>query len=165
MNRKEMVIDAIKELDICNQLRQYNPELCGTIPLGIDISTSDLDIIMEVQDLKAFEKKLIQLYSCYSQFKINRKIIRGKHVVKANFIHKGFEFELFGQDVPVREQYAYLHMVIEKEVLLNNPELKPKIISLKQLGYKTEPAFCKVLEIAGDPYEALIHYGKEQSYI
>ncbi|WP_054751959.1 DUF4269 domain-containing protein [Piscibacillus salipiscarius] len=150
---------------MCNQLSEYKPELCGTIPLGIDVSTSDLDIIMEVKDLTSFEDKIKLLYSDQPYFKINRKIIRGKHVVKANFVYKGFEFELFGQDVPVHEQYAYLHMVIEKKILLKNPELKPKMISLKQRGYKTEPAFCKVLGIAGDPYEALIQYGKDQSYI
>ncbi|TYS69311.1 DUF4269 domain-containing protein [Sutcliffiella horikoshii] len=32
-------------------------------------------------------------------------------------------------------------------------------MSLKQQGYKTEPAFCKLLNISGDPYEGLLLFG------
>ncbi|WP_429663416.1 DUF4269 domain-containing protein [Bacillus gobiensis] len=33
--------------------------MCGTLPIGIDIEGSDLDIIMEVNDFNRFENRVI----------------------------------------------------------------------------------------------------------
>lgn len=143
----------------------YSPILCGTIPLGIDTASSDLDIIMEVHDLPTFAAKISFLYGHHSHFKIKRKIIRNKSVIKANFIYQDFEFELFGQAQPVTKQYAYLHMIIEKYLLDENPSWKKELIALKERGLKTEPAFCHMLGLTGDPYHALIDYGVRRNII
>ncbi|MGM0852746.1 MAG: DUF4269 domain-containing protein [Bacillota bacterium] len=156
---------AIMELDILNELSTYNPVLCGTLPIGIDILGSDLDIIMEVQELESFEELLQTLYNKKDGFIIKRKTINGREVVKANFTFSGFEFELFGQAQPVHKQHAYLHMMIEHELLQRYPTLKQKVIHLKKQGYKTEPAFCKLFDITGDPYEGLIRFGVEKGMI
>ncbi|WP_430786630.1 DUF4269 domain-containing protein [Virgibacillus flavescens] len=50
-------------------------------------------------------------------------------------------------------------MIIEHELLRMNSILKNKVICLKKQGYKTEPAFCKLLGISGDPYTELIQFG------
>ncbi|WP_230500099.1 DUF4269 domain-containing protein [Sutcliffiella rhizosphaerae] len=149
---------AIMQLNILSDLKEYNPTLCGTIPIGIDIEGSDLDIIMEVHDLETFAARLQALYKDKEAFQLKRTVIRGKEVVKANFHFNEFEFELFGQAQPVQEQYAYLHMMIENECMKKMPSLKAEIITLKKQGFKTEPAFCKVLGIKGDPYDGLITY-------
>lgn len=156
---------AIMELDILNDLSTYTPVLCGTLPIGIDISSSDLDIIMEVHELELFEELIRTIYNKKDGFTIKRKMINGKEVVKANFAYSGFEFELFGQAQPVHKQRAYLHMMIEHELLQKYPALKEKVIHLKEQGYKTEPAFCKVFGIMGDPYEGLIRFGIEEGMI
>ncbi len=156
---------AVKELDILNDLHDYDPVLCGTIPIGIDVNGSDLDIVMEVQEWENFEEKLKILYATKENFSIKRKTIRGGKVVKANFIFRNFEFELFGQAQPVHKQFAYLHMMIEYELLKRNPGLKEKVMNLKNKGYKTEPVFCKLLNISGDPYEGLILFGMEKGIV
>ncbi|KMJ57349.1 alpha/beta hydrolase [Bacillus sp. LL01] len=156
---------AMRDLNILNELDAYNPILCGTLPIGIDIQGSDLDIIMEVQELGHFAEKLQTLYADKENFSIKRTTIRGREVVKANFIFRDFEFELFGQAQPVHKQFAYLHMMIEYELLKRNPGLKEKVINLKNQGYKTEPAFCKLLNICGDPYEGLIRFGVEEGIV
>ncbi|KHE73205.1 DUF4269 domain-containing protein [Halobacillus sp. BBL2006] len=156
---------AIMELDILNDLGRYTPVLCGTVPLGIDTCESDLDIIMEIYNFKPFVEKLVTLYQNKKHFTIKRKEIGGKKAVKANFHYKGFEFELFGQGEPVHKQHAYLHMVIEYELLQKSPHLQEKVITLKKQGYKTEHAFCKLLNIQGDPYKGLIRYGQEKGLL
>ncbi|WP_245686839.1 DUF4269 domain-containing protein [Tenuibacillus multivorans] len=140
-------------------LSEYQPTLCGTVPLGINIEGSDLDMVIEVHDFDEFEQKLTRLYSREEGFRVKRFTVRGVSTIKANFYFRGFEFELFGQPQPIHKQYAYLHMVIEDSILKQRPELKEKIYDLKTKGYKTEPAFCKLLELSGDPYEALLDYG------
>lgn len=156
---------AIQELNILNDFHIYKPVLCGTIPIGIDVHGSDLDIIMEVRELDAFANELQTLYADKENFSLKRKTIRGKEVVRANFIFHNFEFELFGQDQPVQKQFAYLHMLIEDELMKRNPGLKEKVIYLKKQGYKTEPAFCKLLNIGGDPYEGLILFGDQEGIV
>jgi hypothetical protein len=156
---------AINELGIMEDLHEYQPVLCGTIPIGIDVKGSDLDIIMEVTDFERFEKTAASLYSGLENFNIKKRTIRNVPVIKANFLFQGFEFELFGQPVPVHKQYAYLHMVIEHALLEQYPHIKDEIIRFKQEGYKTEPAFCKVFGLEGDPYERLIEFGKEKGIV
>ena len=44
--------------------------------------------------------------------------------------------------------------ILEKE----GDEFRRKIIELKELGLKTEPAFAKLLGLSGDPYVELLKY-------
>ncbi len=165
-NQRQMnAYKAIDELGLFEDLRLYKPVLCGTIPIGIDVESSDLDIIMEVKELKSFQQKLYDLYGRQHRFIMERKMIREREVVKANFMFKGFIFELFGQNQPVHNQNAYLHMLIEYELLRKNPHLKNQVIELKQRGFKTEPAFCLLLDIPGDPYAGLIQYGIKKGIV
>ncbi|WP_391115765.1 DUF4269 domain-containing protein [Psychrobacillus sp. L3] len=156
---------AIENLGIMHNLSEYHPMLCGTLPLGIDIVSSDLDIIMNVVEFTSFEQKVTTLYGIYQDFKLKKLSIRNVPVIKANFTFEGFEFELFGQPQPVIEQYAYLHMIIEKSILNDTPCLKDEIIILKERGYKTELAFCKLLGLEGDSYDALLEFGKRKQII
>ncbi|MEH6943220.1 DUF4269 domain-containing protein [Bacillus sp. JJ722] len=156
---------AIKSLRIMEDLSDYSPILCGTIPINIHVETSDLDVIMEACDLEQFEQQLVRLYRHHQDFVLKRRTIRNKPVIKANFKYEGFEFELFAQAQPSDRQNAYLHMIIENHILEKTPSLRMEIINMKKQGLKTEPAFCKVLGLEGDPFESLIEYGKEQGII
>ncbi|WP_047982782.1 DUF4269 domain-containing protein [Ornithinibacillus californiensis] len=160
--KQQRAYKAIHQLNIMNDLADFNPIVCGTIPIGIGVDQSDLDIIMEVYDGENFKRRIYQLYHSQTGFRLKDSFIRGKKVVKANFQFNGFEFELFGQAQAVPEQNAYVHMVIEFELLKKYPTIREKIIRLKQQGVKTEPAFCQVLGIScDDPYEDLLVYGRE----
>ena len=156
---------VIADLGIMKDLAPYQPILCGTIPINICIDSSDLDVIMEVENFQEFEQEILELYGRNEGFSVKRKIIRNRPIIKANFLFHGFEFELFGQDVPVHKQYAYLHMVIEQRLLEEDSSLKEKIRELKRRGYKTEPAFCAILGLNGDPYEELIKFGLKRGFI
>ncbi|PKR76846.1 DUF4269 domain-containing protein [Halalkalibacillus sediminis] len=164
-SKQKRSFDVINELKIMSALSEFDPVLCGTIPLNIDIKDSDLDIIMEVHDFDLFGKMVLNLYSDYQDFRIKRIMIRELLVIKANFKYREFEFELFGQPKPVKKQNAYLHMIIEDFLLKERPRLKEEIIQLKESGFSTEAAFCEVLGLSGDPYEQLIVYGEERGII
>ncbi|WP_456278492.1 DUF4269 domain-containing protein [Bacillus sp. AK128] len=149
-----------------NDLKEFSPVLCGTFPIQVDIEGSDLDVIMHVKDEHAFECKVKNLYGEMQQFVIKKTIIRETGSTKVNFLFEGFEFELFGQPQEVEQQHAYLHLITEHEILKRNPYLRERVIGLKQMGYKTEPAFCKVLGLeVEDPYLELLHYGRAKGYI
>ncbi|MFF2753091.1 DUF4269 domain-containing protein [Psychrobacillus sp. NPDC058041] len=163
-NQKQ-AYSAIRNLGIMQNLSEYNPILCGTFPIGINIIGSDLDIIMNVADFSSFEKKVTTMYGKQKDFTLKITSIRNVSVIKANFTFDGFEFELFGQHQSVKEQFAYLHMVIENSILKQFPNFKEEVIKLKEQGVKTEPAFCKLLGLERDPYVALLEYGKQKEII
>jgi hypothetical protein len=84
-------------------------------------------------------------------------VIKNDETIVANFRLDEFRIELFGQNRPTREQESYRHMIIEHRIILDRGEsFRQEVIRLKKEGVKTEPAFCKLLGIEGDPYEALL---------
>ena len=139
--------------------------LCGKIPLGIDYEQSDLDIVLDTDHLDSLALKLKTTYGQYSEFSQKKTKIRGREVLMTIFFFEDFEFELFAQAQNTKEQYGYLHMIIEYYLLQENPEWKKCIRQMKQNGLKTESAFCLLLDLKGDPYDELIKYGKVKKYI
>ncbi|MGM2816217.1 DUF4269 domain-containing protein [Bacillus cereus group sp. Bce001] len=159
--KQQKVYDVLNKLNIMEDLALYSPILCGTIPIRIDTLQSDLDIVMEVHNFDVFEQEMRFLYGSYEGFKIKKKKIKNTESIQVNFVFEGFEFELFAQPKPVRNQNAYRHMIVEHMLLMQHPHIREEIIRLKENGLKTEPAFAQVLNIDGDPYEVLIVLGQE----
>nr|WP_279391606.1 DUF4269 domain-containing protein [Paenibacillus polymyxa] len=149
----------MNDLGILNDLARYNPVLCGTIPISIDVEGSNLDIIMEVHEFESFKHQVGSLYSKHNKFVLKEKRIRNTPTIKANFEFGGFEFELFGQPRTVEQQNAYLHMMVEHHLLTSYPRI------LKEEGVKTEPAFAQVFGLEGDPYDELLILGRKLGVI
>lgn len=140
---------------VLEKLTPYHPILVGTIPINIDIENSDLDIICEVADKNEFIDKLNALFGSEKDFAIHENPTF--EAIKANFIIDGFEIEVFGQNTPTIQQNAYRHMLIEHRLLIARGEkFRQDIIDLKKQGYKTEPAFAKLLKLEGDAYQELL---------
>lgn len=158
--RQQKAYYTLSRLNIMEDLREFNPTLCGTIPIEIDMKDSDLDIITEVRDFKSFEKMIRNLYGMQHNFNISHSNIRDVPSITVNFNFEEFEIEIFGQVTQVQKQNAYIHMVIEHLIMEQFPHMRSEVIQLKKQGYKTEPAFCKVLGLDGDPYDSLIEYGR-----
>ncbi len=144
---------------ILKPLEAFTPILAGTIPLNIDIASSDLDILCCWTDKAIFRESVFNAFSKYTDFSIREIEMHGNDTVIANFYIDNFEVEIFGQEIPVKQQNGYRHMIIEHAVLeREGDDFRKKIIHLKQAGYKTEPAFAKLLGLQGDPYQALLDY-------
>lgn len=153
--KQKAVYRVLTEPRIWEKLRSFDPVLTGTIPINIDTDTSDLDIICCFTDARLFEKHLVESFGTEDGFKLFTPKLAG--TVAASFVCEGFMIEIFGQAIPTRQQAAYLHMIIEYRILLEKGEaFRQQVIALKKQGYKTEPAFGKLLGIAGNVYEELL---------
>ncbi len=156
-NRQRKAFRALQSLDLFSTLEEYSPVLAGTIPLGIDIADSDLDIICQFYQWQHFERKVIVSFEQMRGFRIRRTSIQGVLSVVANFSFGGFPIEIFGQARPVEEQNAYRHMQVEARLLaIGGEKARRTIRRLKQLGLKTEPAFARYFHLEGDPYQRLL---------
>ncbi|MBD0831594.1 DUF4269 domain-containing protein [Aestuariibaculum sediminum] len=147
----------LTKLSIFEDLQAYSPILTGTIPIGINIPGSDLDIICECSNHQKFAETLTYLYSDKDKFEIRTNTRANLLSTIASFQVGGFEIEVFGQNCPTKKQNAYRHMLVEHKILnLKGGTFRREIIRLKQEGFKTEPAFAKLLALAGDPYVELL---------
>ncbi|SDL25903.1 protein of unknown function [Paenibacillus jilunlii] len=158
------VWQLLRELRIMELLAEYHPRLAGTVPLGIQVEGSDLDIICEVQDPKRFIEAARYHFGQLEGFYAVTRTVRDMVRTKINFRTGGWPIELFGQPLATEKQNAWLHMQVERRVLkLLGPGFAENIRSLKSGGMKTEPAFAKLLKLEGDPYEEMLSLGRLNS--
>jgi hypothetical protein len=157
--RQVRAYEVLTQNKILANIAEFDPVLTGTIPINIDIESSDLDIICYWKNKPEFKDKLNAVFGKEDGFVLREtKIHEGESVI-ANFIADGFEIEIFGQNIPVYNQNAYKHMIIEYKILQSKGEkFRQEIIKLKQNGHKTEPAFGILLDLKNDPYKELLEY-------
>lgn len=159
--KQRSVFAVLKNHRIMEKLAPFSPVLAGTIPIEIDIDNSDLDIICHWLSKNAFIRALAD-FAHHAGFEIAESVNNGHDTVIARFRIDGFAVEIFGQNIPSKMQNAYRHMIIEYQIIEKMGEdFKRQIIALKQSGFKTEPAFAKILKISGDPYKELLRFDVE----
>ncbi len=159
-NQKQIhAFEVLSQNKVLINLSEFDPILVGTIPINIDIENSDLDIICYWKNKSDFITKLNTLFGNETDFQIRETSIDNQEIVITNFEINGFEIEVFGQNIPTKNQNGYKHMIIEYEILkAKGKNFRLEIIKLKQNGYKTEPAFAYLLGLNGDPYSELLKY-------
>lgn len=144
---------------VLETLLEFDPILVGTIPINIDIENSDLDIICYWKNKTEFISKITNAFQIKTGFKIWETVIDERESIVANFRIDDFEIEIFGQNLPTQNQNGYRHMIIEHKIMESKDEnFRLEIIKLKQNGYKTEPAFGKLLGLKNNPYHELLDY-------
>ncbi|MHC0443008.1 DUF4269 domain-containing protein [Flavobacterium sp. 3-210] len=157
--RQILAYEILTKNKILEALVEFDPILVGTIPINIDIENSDLDIICYWQNKNHFVEKVTSLFKNKSDFTIRETVINQHESIVGNFKLDDFEIEIFGQNIPTKNQNGYRHMIIEHQILeLRDENFRQEIIKLKQNGYKTEPAFAKLLGLKSDPYLELLNY-------
>ena len=157
-SRQRRTYALLQDLGILATLGAFDPVVAGTIPLGIDLPGSDIDIICEVAtaDELAFEQLLRTHYGHRPAFRVGRAASAGPPALVSSFGYLGTEIEVFGQALPTAQQYAFRHLVVEHAVLrAGGPAWRTAVRRLKEQGLKTEPAFAALLQLPGNPYEAL----------
>lgn len=151
----------LKNIKIFKILKEFNPILVGTIPIGIDVEKSDLDIVCEInlENKDNLKNISIKNFSQLENFKILDTFLT-TGVIVINFFVDNMEIEIYASKVSSIKTNGYRHMVIEDRILnCCNLKFKENIVSLKRSGIKTEPAFAKLLELNGNPYEELLNFG------
>lgn len=154
--RQRMAAATLDELEIDSLAGIAEWALAGTVPLNIDLPESDLDILIHAADPAAVRDVLTARFSHLPGF------IAWAHSGEAGawclaFDTEHYPVEFFIQDMPLRRQRAFRHLVIEYVLLDRHGEdFRRRIRELKASGLKTEPAFAAALGLEGDPYAALL---------
>ena len=147
---------AIDRLSILDILRDCDPHVAGTLPLGIDVPGSDIDILCHAPDIEAFTQLVWSAFCGHAGFSIRQWTTEERPVIASFEVH-GWTFELFGHPSPVALQRGWRHFEVERRLLsLGGAQLRHAIMEKRRQGAKTEPAFADSLHLKGDPYAALL---------
>ena len=158
-SRQREAYSILTEHCIFEILIDFDPILVGTIPIEIDIESSDLDIICSYKNKEKFHQILLSNFSKYFNFSVEEKIINSIPCIIANFNLQGFPIEIFGQTTPTIQQMGYKHMIAEYQLLQKYGEdFRQEIINLKKEGMKTEPAFAQLLGLEGNPHLEILKF-------
>jgi len=156
-DRQRDAYQALIELDVFSVLSEYDPQLTGTLPLGIETPESDIDVICEAENLDEFDELVEATYGYLDAFEQRRSVKEGIPTSITNFRYHRFMVELFAQPVPTEQQRSYRHMIAESRLLREGgDEAAEAIREMKMEGMKTEPAFGEYFCLEGDPYLTLL---------
>ncbi len=147
---------VIERLDLLIRLQEFEPCVIGTPPLGIDVSTSDIDIACSAEDLFQFSSFCLKTFGSLDGYRCYNSVAQYLPSVIVQFCAMGWDIELFCQTIPIDQQWGVRHFQIEQRLIELEPRLRIAVQQLKQNGSKTEPAFAKILGLEGDPYFALL---------
>ncbi len=147
---------AIDRLRILDVLRGCDPHVAGTLPLGIDVPGSDIDILCHAADAGAFTRLVWSAFGEQAGFSIRQWTGEERPVI-ASFEAHGWAFELFGHTSPVSLQRGWCHFEVERRLLaLGGAPFRHAVMQRRRQAAKTEPAFAGSLRLEGDPYAALL---------
>lgn len=150
------VFQALKSSEVLNILSAYSPQIVGTFPLALHQTGSDLDILLQADNLVELEAFLKKSFSSMNAFKIHTQKVDGIDSLIANFIFEKVPFELFAQNIPTHEQVAFRHFQTEERLLkLGGENFFHSVFKYRQIGLKTEPAFASALSLSGNSYQAI----------
>ena len=136
---------------ICRSLRQFDAEQAGSLPIGLSVPGSDVDIICCFSDQATFIEHVTRQFSHMEGYSVKCINSKGSECVVCRFVDAGINIEVFGQKTPVRLQYAWKHRVVEERLLrLGGADFKGKVMAFRLTGMKTEQAFAAALQHDGD---------------
>lgn len=157
--RQRQAYFTLTNNDILSKLERFDPILVGTIPINIDIENSDLDIICCFADKDDFYQAVCNHFRNEKNFNITEQPNLDTLAIVASFYIENVEIEIFGQNIPTKQQFGYRHLLIEHQLLNQYGEkFRQRIVELKQQGYKTEPAFGLALGLTRNPYTELLKF-------
>jgi hypothetical protein len=146
---------ALAGSGVLDLLAGFDPRIAGTLPLGVSIAGSDIDILCHAPDPNNVADRLWQSRERLPALTLWRWM-SGSRPLVATFSIGDWPVEVFASPVEVDRQEGWRHFVVERRLLeLADEELRERVLALRQGGAKTEPAFATVLGLSGDPYAEL----------
>jgi hypothetical protein len=149
-------VQAVRRLKLLERLRRFRPLIVGTLPIGVHVAGSDLDVVCTIESSHRFIRLLGNEFGNQPAFALSRTKLLGQDSVVCSFISGTTPVEIVGMPVDSSKQRAYVHLMAEADLLeKGGAQARLAIRKLRRQGLKTEPAFAKHFGLKGDPYIAV----------
>ncbi|MGY4226556.1 hypothetical protein ACVMIH_003917 [Bradyrhizobium sp. USDA 4503] len=107
---------AVTSSAVMELLKPFDPRIVGTLPLGLAVPGSDIDIVCHASDPNAFADIVWAHYQACDDFVLFRWT-SGTRPVIARFVCDGWPFELYGDLRLVEQQRGWIHFKVERRLL------------------------------------------------
>ena len=155
-DRQQAAFITVIELDLFSVLADYDPLLTGTLPLGLDLPDTDLDVICQVEDFAEFGMVMRAMYGYYDEFEYTETAREGIPSVTCSFRYNRFRIRIAGQPIPTREQEAYRRTTAAARLLRMAGETALEDVRrLRSAGMQTNLAVSAYFQLEGAPEQAL----------
>jgi hypothetical protein len=160
VDRKPYTV-VLEALGLPDALAAFDARVVGTPPLGLDVASSDIDLICRASDAEAFIGVVKAIFGQEEGFTISCRA-GPPYPIIVNFTRSGWPIELYAIDQPIGLQPGWLHFDVERRLLrLGGDALKRRVRERRASGEKTEPAFAHTLHLPGDPFQALLELSRQ----
>ncbi|WP_206240337.1 DUF4269 domain-containing protein [Novosphingobium terrae] len=150
---------AVEKIGLLAKLGEFQVEIAGAAPLGLSVAHSDIDVLCFSSSPEPLERAIWHEFGQEKNFSL-RRWAAGEKAIIATFTAHGWTFQIYGSNVPVREQIGWkLYQAEIRLLALGGQHFKSEVMRLRSSGMKTIPAMMRVLGRDGDPYAALIATG------
>lgn len=147
--------EALTGSGVLDLLGRFDPRIAGTLPLGVSLPASDIDILCHATEPDDVADCLWEARERLPGLALRRWTSGGRPMV-ATFGIDDWPVEVFASPVEVERQAGWRHFVVERLLLeLAGEALRQRVLGLRRAGARTEPAFAAALGLQGDPYAAL----------
>jgi hypothetical protein len=147
---------AVAKAGLLDALQGFDPHLAGTPPLGLDVESSDIDVLCHAPSEGSFAATVWSSFSDLPDFRMRQWSGTNRPII-ASFFAYDWQFEIFAAPEPVHQQAGWRHFQVEARFLdLASSAFREAIMELRGRGVKTEPAFASALGLRGDPYQLLL---------
>lgn len=154
------IYKTLMNSEILTWLQSFTPQVVGTFPLGLQVKSSDVDIVCSVPHLSEFKSSAERNWGHHKRFQITEPTVNGKPAVFFKLEIEDMTVEVLAQNQPATQQVAFLHFQIEERIMRHaSARIIQKIRDLRA-SQKTEPAFAQALLIDGDPFAELLKLQK-----
>lgn len=139
----------------------FDPRIAGTLPLGVSLPGSDIDILCHASNPNDVAEQLWRWRERLAELTL-RRWITGDRPLVATFSAGDWPVEVFASPIKVGQQDGWRHFIAEERLLqLAGDPLRARVMTLRRRGTKTEPAFAAVLGLCGDPYVELSRLSRQ----
>ena len=126
LEKNQKVYGALKKSLVLEIFKACQPMVAGSFPLGLEVSGSDLDILLTSSDLKALHKLAETSFGPFQKYEAQFTEVAGLESLVIRFDFEGVSFELFAQATESLQQVAYRHFQIEERLVRFVPNTNRK---------------------------------------
>lgn len=165
IENKAELYEWLRKSQFLENLSVWQPIISGSLPLGLSLPSSDLDILLYSANIDQASVDISKALAHITDLVWHPAYpSHGGNGLLGKVEEAPLPIEIFLCDTPVLQQNSHRHLLTEYLYLVREGEqLRNKVLRLKSDGKNTEEAFALALGLTGHTLDAMLKWPKPWS--